>query len=221
MVNNPAGCGSKFRATPPRRNVNSPSSVDSKIEQDQHKLLHGTNMTSAEPVKLSLEYITQCRTSDWCMKRNAEEVRRPREEDLAELKNRCGTQTGYATRVVQKNCRKRSCAAIEWRSLSSKRYCPSYDDANIEEDRSKLLEVVHTPSAQPVGLSVDYIERQKTDHTWMGCLRRSFLGGRYMPAKEGCSKMTRRTHYHNQTIKEIRNNFDDCCMVCLHNPFWL
>lgn len=38
------------------------------------------NRTSAEPVELSLEYITQCRTSDLLKNRNSEEVRSPREE---------------------------------------------------------------------------------------------------------------------------------------------
>ncbi|KAI2491760.1 hypothetical protein MHU86_22810 [Fragilaria crotonensis] len=59
-------------------------------------------------------------------------------------------------------------------------YCPS----DIEEDRNKLLDVMRTPSAEPVELSMDYIERCiKKDHDGKpikldGCIWRCFLGGR-------------------------------------------
>jgi hypothetical protein len=72
---NPAGRESNFRVTryPPRRNLNSASSDDAKIEQDQRKLLHGMNTTSAEPLELSLEYMTQDMISEKRKKLDAEE----------------------------------------------------------------------------------------------------------------------------------------------------
>ncbi len=88
VENNLAGRGSYFRVTryPPRRNLNSASSDDAKIEQDPRRHFHGMNTTSAEPLKLSLAYMTQRLISDKRKKHNAEEEQNRTKH--AELKQR-------------------------------------------------------------------------------------------------------------------------------------
>ena len=49
--------------------------------QDRSRLLHVMNVASAEPVDLSLEYITQYPSSDKPKNLNAEEEQSPQEED--------------------------------------------------------------------------------------------------------------------------------------------
>ena len=85
----------------------------------------------------------------------------------------------------------------------------SSDDAEIEQDRSKLLHVMRTTSADPVELSLEYIERCiKKDHKLgSGAYGDVFLAEDCHLPKKFAVKMISPTKCDQDTIEEIRKSF--------------
>ncbi|KAI2503197.1 serine/threonine kinase [Fragilaria crotonensis] len=86
---------------------------------------------------------------------------------------------------------------------------PSSDDAKIEEDRSKLLHVMNTSSADPEELSLEYIERciKKDQKLGSGAFGDVFLAEDSLLKKKFAVKMIRPTDSNEAAIKEIRRSF--------------
>ncbi|KAI2491752.1 serine/threonine kinase [Fragilaria crotonensis] len=83
---------------------------------------------------------------------------------------------------------------------------PSRDDAKIEQDRSKLLHVMNTSSANPVELSLEYIEScvEKHHKLGSGAFGDVFLAKDSQLQKKFAVKTIRLTHCDQEIIKEIR-----------------
>jgi hypothetical protein len=87
--------------------------------------------------------------------------------------------------------------------------CRPIDDAEIEGDRSKLRHVMKTTSADPVELSLEYIQRCiKKDHKLgSGAYGDVFLAEDSHLPKKFAVKLIRPTHCDQDTIGNIRKSF--------------
>ncbi|KAI2494853.1 serine/threonine kinase [Fragilaria crotonensis] len=90
----------------------------------------------------------------------------------------------------------------------------SIDDTKIEQDRSKLLHVMNTPSADPAELSLEYIERcikKDQDGKLMklgsGAYGDVFLAEDCRLPKKFAVKMINPTKHDQDTIEDIRKSF--------------
>ena len=92
---------------------------------------------------------------------------------------------------------------------------PSSDDAKIEHDRSKLLTVMNTTAADPVELSLEYIQRCiKKDHKLgSGAYGDVFLAEDGRLPKKFAVKMISPTHCDEAAIKMIRKTFQKEILV--------
>ena len=87
--------------------------------------------------------------------------------------------------------------------------CPPSDDAEIVQDRIMLLDVMNSPSAKPVELSLEYIQRCiKKDHKLgSGAYGDVFLAEDSHLPKKFAVKLIRPTHCDQGTIENIRKSF--------------
>ncbi|KAI2501339.1 hypothetical protein MHU86_13137 [Fragilaria crotonensis] len=91
---------------------------------------------------------------------------------------------------------------------------PLSDDTMIEQDRSKLLHVMNTSSADPVELSLEYIMQCLTNHLLgTGTFGDVFLAEDSHLPKKFAVKMISPTHCNEAAIKEIRKTFQNELLV--------
>jgi ankyrin repeat protein len=153
-------------------------------------------------------------------KRIAEEELRPREEDeLNRLQDAEPKQDMEKKRRRQEWFNRNTAgigAAQQVTDDPNRRNenCPSSDDAEIEQDQDKLREVMKTPSAEPLELTVEYIVRCiKRDSDGKSIKLGSGAFGDVLLAEDSCLpkkfavKMMRPTSCDQETIEEFRKTF--------------
>jgi hypothetical protein len=146
-------------------------------------------------------------------KRNAEEEQRPREED-AEPKQDTEKKRRRQEWLHRKAAGGGPAQLLTGDPRRRNENYPSSDDAEIEQDRCNIREVMKTPSAEPVELSLEYIER---------CIKKDYDGkpiklgwgsfGDVFLAEDSCLPKTfvvkkiRPTPCDHDTIEEFRKTF--------------
>ncbi|KAI2491754.1 serine/threonine kinase [Fragilaria crotonensis] len=152
-------------------------------------------------------------------KRDAKKEQKRREE--GEREGERSRQESVASKEAMEEKRRRldaaGSAAVQRVTADSRRHhvnSPSSDEANIEQDRNKLRNVMNAPSAEPVELSVEYIASCiKKDHDGKPIKLGSGSYGFVCLAQDDCLpkkvavKIIRKAGRDEETIKEFQQTF--------------